>query len=546
MKNKTIFSGIISALVIGLVFYCVPKLIQTKTNIFAIVFFGIIGVFVLLYFIYILKESGLKEGLQQIGLILLLIVVAWLFVYGIIYLSFYTDFNNPVISSLIAAIPLLVSQVVVNKVEMKTKIYNLFEVIRLFSYSFIFIQFIISLINITISNYTKESVADAEIWARLGSKMIDISIVLPLIFYGLYIFISFGPLTRKFKKISNKIVAKTRNIILDNNDCVKISNHKKIAQNKFKEINVFIIDAEKWTNFFGLMIVVECFVLLFFIVQFSAFGFYWKLLAYDFSASLFYTLIFAVYYLFGYFGFLNKRKEINALVPDIKKFQEENPECKLAAEGLLDYNNNFNLTIGIGIPGERFESKVIHTCISLSPDLVVLNYDRAGSLLSKRINELELGVYNYINEIYEIEKHQTYQIFLNDKLVKEGTVTETLTNNEKIEIIIQDFKQIVEAHKEKHKALRDYLDEMEESLKNEIPDLPKISIKRYYRLKPYEYECNYNGTEIVRGILFEAENEKINEALEEKLKNMSEEDFNKELTSKLIEALREGIVQFYK
>ena len=87
---------------------------------------------------------------------------------------------------------------------------------------------------------------------------------------------------------------------------------------------------------------------------------------------------------------------------------------------------------------------------------------------------------------------------------------------------------------------------MEESLKNEIPDLPKISIKRYYRLKPYENECNYNCTEIVRGILFEAENEKINEALEEKLKNMSEEDFNKELTSKLIEALREGIVQFYK
>ena len=541
-----IFIYLITALIIGLMFYCFGKLIQSDTMIPFILFCGIIGFLLLLYSIYILFAEGLKEGLKIIGILLLLCASIYLLLIGIIHSAYYANLNNPVISSLIAAIPLLISQIVVNKVEKKTKKYKVFSIILAFTYSFIFIQFFISLVNITILNITNKYVGDAKIWAKTGSYMMSISKILPLIFYGVYIFISVGPFTRKFKKFSKKIVAKTRAIVLDNNDCVKISNHKKTSQNKFKEIDVFIIDAAKWTNFFVLMTVVECFVLCCLIIQISVCGFEWKLIAYTFSASLFYTLIFAVYYLFGYLGFLNKRKEINALVPDIKKFQQENPECKLASENLLDYNEMINLYIGIGILGINHEPHRIHTCIKLSPDLVVLNYARAGSLLSTKLKELQFDTYNDIDEMNEIEKHQTYQVFINNNLEKEGTVTETLTNNEKVEIILQDYKQILETYKENNKPFTEYLHEMEESLKNEIPDLPKISLHRYYKLKPYEYECNYNGNEIIRGIFFESENDKMNEASKEKLKKMSKTELHKELTLKLIEELRKGILQFYK
>lgn len=533
MNNKSIKIGIITTLIIVLGFFIAKLMLAGKF----LPAFCILGVILLAFFIFEFTQSGLKEGFQIIGIVILLTIICELIIYGTYYLVYHFELNNPIIYSLIAAIPLFVSQIITNTVDKKTKRYSIFIIIMLISYSFIFVQFIISLVNITISYVEKASGGDAEIWAVMGSKMINISKIFPAIFYALYIFISFGPLTKKLKKLSNKIVNKTREVVFDNHICVVMSEHKKY-QNNFKEIDDHVIDAGIWTHFFTFMIVVESFVLGFFILQILVSGFYWNLLAYNFSASLFYTAIFVVFYFLGYLCFLKKRKEIEDLLPDIKKFQEENPDFKLAVKGLLKYNDMINLYTGLGLPRKN-DNDLIRITVRLSPDLIVLAYTRAGALLKKEIDKLKLEVYTSIQEMEETDKPQTYQIFIDDKLQKEGSIIETLTNKEKVEIIINDYKKAYEEYKENNKSIKIRLMELEESLKKDIPALPKISINNAFRFKPYEYECNYNGEELMHGNLLEEE-EKLHDA--DKLKNMSEEELNNELTNRLLEKLRQAII----
>ena len=143
MNNKSIKIGIITTLIIVLGFFIAKLMLAGKF----LPAFCILGVILLAFFIFEFTQSGLKEGFQIIGIVILLTVICELIIYGTYYLVYHFELNNPIIYSLIAAIPLFVSQIITNTVDKKTRRYSIFIIIMLISYSFIFVQFIISLVN---------------------------------------------------------------------------------------------------------------------------------------------------------------------------------------------------------------------------------------------------------------------------------------------------------------------------------------------------------------------------------------------------------------